>query len=70
MKDKIKKEELEWMMNYTDNSLDEIFSIICLLRNSAKNDDLCEWTTEKTLNGVLSLIGDIQEYIEQKRKTI
>jgi len=71
MKSKIKIEEkLTWVMNYTDNSLDEIFSIICLLRDSAKNGTADDWTTEKTLNGILDLVSNVQEYIEQTRKTI
>ena len=58
------EERLTCAINYADNLLDEVFAIVALLRDSASNDQLDEWRAEKALNGVLTLVTEIQEYIE------
>lgn len=68
MKRITKIEQLEFDIGYAYSNLDEVFSILQLLESYFTNENsegLNKWTIRKSINGLKSLIIEIQYNLEQ-----
>ena len=68
MKRITKIEQLEFDIGYAYSNLDEVFSILQLLESYFINENsegLNKWTIRKSINGLKSLIIEIQCNLEQ-----
>jgi hypothetical protein len=62
-----KVEQLQYDIGYAYGQLDEIFAIAQLLKNyveNEKNESLNKWTVGKGLEGLMTLVMEIQVSLE------